>query len=54
MKCWTGVLFSLPQIEELLLAYVDITVFVSCPKTKDSEELKTYFKVFRSSGALVS
>ncbi|KAL9958184.1 hypothetical protein ACROYT_G035162, partial [Oculina patagonica] len=32
------------QIEELLLAYVDITVFVSCPKTKDSEELKTYFK----------
>lgn len=33
------------QIEELLLAFVDITVFVSCPKTKDIEELKTYFKV---------
>ncbi|XP_015748737.1 PREDICTED: vacuolar protein sorting-associated protein 8 homolog [Acropora digitifera] len=33
------------QIEELLLAFVDITVFVSCPKTKDVEELKTYFKV---------
>ncbi|XP_044183572.1 vacuolar protein sorting-associated protein 8 homolog isoform X3 [Acropora millepora] len=32
------------QIEELLLAFVDITVFVSCPKTKDVEELKTYFK----------
>ncbi|XP_015770659.1 PREDICTED: vacuolar protein sorting-associated protein 8 homolog [Acropora digitifera] len=32
------------QIEELLLAFVDITVFVSCPKTRDVEELKTYFK----------
>jgi len=30
-----------------LLAFVDITVFVSCPKTKDTEELKTYFKVAR-------
>lgn len=32
------------QIEELLLVFVDITVFVSCPKTKDVEELRTYFK----------
>lgn len=49
-----GLFPSLPQIEELLLAYVDITVFVNCPKTKDTEELKTYFKVVLSSDALVS
>ena len=33
------------QIEELLLAFVDISVFVNCPKTKDSDELTKYFKV---------
>ncbi|KAJ7388710.1 Vacuolar protein sorting-associated protein 8 [Desmophyllum pertusum] len=32
------------QIEELLLAYVDITVFVNCPKTRDTDELRNYFK----------
>ncbi|RMX42196.1 hypothetical protein pdam_00017314 [Pocillopora damicornis] len=32
------------QIEELLLAYVDITVFVNCPKTRDTKELRDYFK----------
>ncbi|CAH3128652.1 unnamed protein product [Porites lobata] len=32
------------QIEELLLAFVDITVFVNCPRTKETKELRTYFK----------
>ena len=33
------------KVEELLLAYVDICVFVNCPKTRDAEELTAYFQV---------
>jgi len=28
-----------------LLAFVDITVFVNCPRTKETKDLRTYFKV---------
>ena len=28
-----------------MLAFVDITVFVNCPRTKETKELRTYFKV---------
>ena len=28
-----------------MLAFVDITVFVNCPRAKETKELRTYFKV---------